>query len=697
MNKILMYITAGIFLMAININVVAQDVEFKSSNFKDSKEEFKAAEDNLKAGEEYFEAALEAIENKTDPTKAFTKALDFFLKANDFNPDYSDLNYKIGKCIYETGDKLETIPYLTQAIKLNQEVNPEAYFILGQALTLEYKFADAIKYINEYKSKLKDKEYIEVKEKVNKQLLEIDNAKEMVYNPAKRIWVDNLENINSEYADYCAAISADEYMMIFNSDRADNGQTSDIYVTYRDKSTWSKPVEIGKPLNSDGNDMCLALSPDGQQMFVLKEENNSEDIYLSRLEGDKWSEPVILAENKISTEANESHASFSYDGIKVYYVTDHPFANKGGDDIFFSGKIETTHYEAWGKAHTIGSEINTIYDEGCIFMHPDGQTLYFSSKGHNSIGGYDIFKSIRLSGRWSDPVNMGYPINTPFDEKYFVISASGKHAYLTSNRKEGGKGDYDIYKVTFLGPEKPPVVDNEDHLLASFANPIQDIVLAGPVEVESKHLTILKGRVLDAFTKEPVKADIEIVDNSKDEVIATFQSNSKTGKFLVSLPAGINYGIAVKASDYLFHSENFNLPETSDYQLVDKDIYLKNVCIGCKIVLRNIFFDTGKFTLRQESTTELNRLVDLIRDIEKVKPGIKIEISGHTDNVGSESMNQKLSENRAKAVVDYLTGKGISAGKLVYKGYGSSEPVADNNTAKGRQENRRTEFKILEN
>ena len=518
----------------------------------------------------------------------------------------------------------------------------------------------------------------------------------MVNSPRKRVWVDNLENINSEYDDFCASITADEYMMLFNSDRKDKGKSSDIYISYRDKNSWSDPVEIGDPLNSDGNDVCLALSPDGQQLFVLKEENNSEDIYLSSLEGEEWAEPEILAEGKISTEANESHASFSFDGIKVYYITDNPFANKGGDDIFFSGRINSTHYEAWGKAHTIGSEINTIYDEGCIFMHPDGQTLYFSSKGHNSMGGFDIFKSTRLSGRWSDPENMGYPINTPFDEKYFVMSANGKHAYLSSNRKEEGKGGFDIYKVTFLGPEKPPVIDNEDHLLASFAKPIQDITVAGTVEVESKHLTILKGRVLDAFSKEPVKADIEIVDNSKDEIIATFKSNSKTGKFLVSLPAGINYGIAVKAPDYLFHSENFNLPETSDYQLIDKDIYLTNVCIGCKIILRNIFFDTGKYTLRPESTTELTRLVDLINDIAKIKPGIKIEISGHTDNTGSESMNLKLSEDRAKAVVNYLTGKGISSQRLVYKGYGSTEPVATNSTSKGRQENRRTEFKILE-
>jgi len=695
MNKRLLYFIPGLLLI-ISSHLNAQNVEFKASNFKDQKDGFKTAVESLKAGNEQFEAALEAIENKTDPGEAFSNALINFEKAQSFNPNNAGLNYKMGKCIFESGDKTEAILYLNKAIKLNAEINPDAYFTLGKALTLEHKFEDARKNIKLYKTKLKEKDYLKKKSEINKQLLEIEAATKMIHFPRKRIWVDNLKKINSEYADYCAAITADEYMMIFNSERKDKGNSSDIYVSYRDKSTWSAPVGLDDPLNTDGEDVCLALSPDGQQIFVLKEENDKENIYLSFLEGDTWSEPEKLAENKINTEFNESHASFSYDGIKVYFVTDNPFANKGGDDIFFSGRIVTSHYEAWGKAHTIGSEINTIYDEGAIFMHPDGQTLYFSSKGHNSMGGYDIFKSTRLSGRWSDPENMGYPINTPYDEKYFVMSANGKHAYVTSNRKKEGMGDFDIYKVTFLGPEKAPVIDNEDHLLASFAKPIQEVSFAGTVKVESKHLTILKGRVLDAFTKDPVKADIEIVNNVRNEVIATFQSNSKTGKFLVSLPAGINYGIAVKAPEYLFHSENFNLPETSDYQLVDIDIYLKNVCIGCKIVLRNIFFATGKYTLRPESTTELTRLVDLINDIAKVKPGIKIEISGHTDNVGSEAMNQKLSENRAKAVVNYLTGKGISSQKLVYKGYGSTDPVSSNSTAKGRQENRRTEFKILE-
>jgi len=361
--------------------------------------------------------------------------------------------------------------------------------------------------------------------------------------------------------------------------------------------------------------------------------------------------------------------------------------------MFFSGRVNTRHKEEWGKAFTAGSELNTKYNEACIFFHPDGKTIYFSSQGHNSIGGYDVYKSVREAGRWSTPKNLGYPVNSVYDEKYISVSASGKHAYVSSNRKKDGKGGYDIYKVTFLGPEKPMLIDTEDQLLASRATAIRESTLEAPVKIDAKNLTVLKGRILDEFTKKPVSANIEIVDNEKNEIISIFHSNSETGKFLLSLPSGINYGIAVMAEDYLFYSENFNLPEMSDYQLVKKDIYLQNVCIGCKIVLRNVFFDTGKFTLRPESTPELERLFKLLSDV----PRIKVEISGHTDNTGSEGLNLKLSENRAKAVVDYLVKKGISSGRVQFKGYGSSEPVADNDSYEGRQLNRRTEFKIVEN
>ena len=201
----------------------------------------------------------------------------------------------------------------------------------------------------------------------------------------------------------------------------------------------------------------------------------------------------------------------------------------------------------------------------------------------------------------------------------------------------------------------------------------------------------MKGKITDALTQKPLDATIEIIDNQMNQVIATFTSNSTTGKYLVSLPAGKNYGIAVKKEGYLFHSENFDIPATSAFQEVTKDVELKGIVVGSKIILKNIFFDFDKATLRPESTNELQRLTKLLTDV----PTLKIEISGHTDSKGANDYNLKLSDNRAKAVVDYLIKAGISADRLTYKGYGEEQPISTNDTEVGRQLNRRTEFKII--
>jgi outer membrane protein OmpA-like peptidoglycan-associated protein len=228
--------------------------------------------------------------------------------------------------------------------------------------------------------------------------------------------------------------------------------------------------------------------------------------------------------------------------------------------------------------------------------------------------------------------------------------------------------------------------------LASRAEPVKETIIEPAVEVSKNRVTILKGYFKDAETLSPLEVSIELMDNQSGEMVAQLNSNSKTGKYLVSLPSGKNYGMAAKAEGYLFHSENFNIPEEAAYKEVNKDILMKKIKVGSIIVLNNIFFDYGKYSLRAESTFELGRVFKIMTD----NPTIKVEISGHTDSHGSDDFNQKLSENRSKSVVDYLIEKGISKDRLSYKGYGKTQPIATNDTEEGRQQNRRTEFKILE-
>jgi outer membrane protein OmpA-like peptidoglycan-associated protein len=344
----------------------------------------------------------------------------------------------------------------------------------------------------------------------------------------------------------------------------------------------------------------------------------------------------------------------------------------------------------WSEPTNLGATINTEYDEEGVFMHPDGKTMYFSSEGHNTMGGFDIFKSVYEDGKWSEPENIGSPINTPDNDVFLTVSASGKHGYYSSTQTNG-MGEDDIYMITFLGPEKPIIASNEDNLLASLTAPVSETVIEKMIKVNTANLTILKGKVLDEKTRDPLGATLKLTDNTKNELLATFESNSSTGEYLISLPSGKNYGIAVEAQGYLFYSENQDIPASSQYQEIINDILLKKIEVGKSIVLRNIFFDTGKSTLRPESYAELGILYQLLAD----NPKMRIEISGHTDNKGGAAYNQKLSESRAKAVVDYLISKGIQANRLEYKGYGFNQPIAPNDTEAGRQQNRRTEFKVI--
>ncbi len=698
-----MKIVISLFFLALLQISVAQNVEFKSSNFKGNKEGLKAAEEQLKKGDEALEKGEAALSQNQESRKFFNEALEQFIKANEFNPNNAELNLKLGKCYLQTWKKRSAMPFLEKALKLDPQVSPEVYLVLAQAYKFDYKFKESKAQLDLYKTKAREKDVEKNKEWMNKLYAECDTAIKFVAKPVKAS-LQNLKDINSPYPDFCASISADESMLLFNSKRPgttggkigeDGLNTSDVFVSHKVKGKWTQPTALGAPINTDAQDVCVGLSPDGQKMLLSRNATGNYDLFFSSLVGDAWTEPEKMQEGKINSPFNETHASISYNGTIVYYVSDNPYGNRGGKDLFFSG-LQNPRSNQWGKGQTVTSDINSKYNENSIFIHPDDNTIYFSSQGFNSIGGYDIFVTHRVAGGWTKPENLGYPINTPYDETFFVMSANGKYGYVTSNREDGGLGEEDIYRVKFLGSPKPAVLDNEDHLLASFALPMPESNLEGAVDIDAKSLTVLKGRILDAFTNQPVSAEIEITDNVKGEVKGVFTSNSSTGKFLVSMPSGINYGLNVKAKDYLFYSENFDLPKISDYQMVEKDILLTGMCIGCKIVLRNIFFDSGKSTLRPESTTELMKLVQLINDISKVKPKVKIEISGHTDNVGSEASNLALSESRAKAVVAYLITQGISASKLIFKGYGSSLPFTKNDTPANKQLNRRTEFKIVE-
>lgn len=688
MNKII-----AIFTLLVGFYTSAQNVDFKSANFKDDKDGLKKATDAIKAGEGFFKTANDAVFATQNPGDNYKKALQQFEIAQKFNPNNALNNFRIGACLSYTTDPGKSIPYIKKAYELDKACDPFMEYYYGYALQLEGKFDEAIKAYSAFESGYKKAD--EFSKFVTLHVNECKNAKAAIAQPI-RAWVDNVSELNSEYDDFAPSISTDGGEIIFTSSRPNGKQANevgdydkDIYTSSSEGLKWAKPVAIKGGVNTATDDISNNISYDGTKMLLHRDDNGQFDIYESELKGANWTDPKKLHFQISSNRANEIYGAYSNDGWSVFFARDNSTRSTGYDIMYSSmqSKIERDF-----KAATMLSEVNTGFNDGPIYLHIDGETMYIASQGRASLGGYDIFVSKKVQGKWTPPKNLGYPINTPYDDFFFASTANGKFAYIASNR-DGGQGGYDIYKVTFWGDDKLPHIETEDYLLASAIMPIKDNQIEAKVDVNKKSFTVFKGKTIDAITKKAVEAQIEIFDNATGSTIETFTTNSATGKFIITLASGKNYGILVKADGYLFHSENFDIPKGAADNLVDKTIELKNIKIGSTIALRNIFFDTGKSTLRSESNTELDRLVKLLKDV----PNLKIELSGHTDNTGSATLNNELSKARAEAVVTYLKAKGIAANRLTSEGYGSSQPVATNNTAAGRQENRRTEFKITGN
>lgn len=701
MKKLLSTIT----IILVSLATFAQaDKPFEKKLFPDQKDAFKEALKHFEEGDALFNAYI----------PDYRKAADEYLIAYKFNPLSADLNYKIGLCYYNF-DKFKMKKYFLDAYKLKPTVAPDVMYFIGIAYHIESDWNNAIDYYNKaalssdnvrldvHAVRLGQQPPV-VRTEAYKKVQECKSGIELQKHKA-RVWIDNLgDKINSEFPDFAPVISADEAVMFYTSRRPEEkmspdgtGYFEDIYQSTRVDGNWTKGVNSGEPLNIKGqHDATIGLSPDGHTLFIYTDKKGNGDIFQSSDEAGSWDKPEQMYKT-INTDFHEPDASLTFDGKRLYF-TSNKDGGFGGHDIYYCDW--DAEKERWGDAVNAGETLNTPYRERSVFIHPDGETMYFSSDGHNTMGGFDVFYSKLVSGVWQKPVNLGPPLNTPDHDIGLVVAGNGRFGYLSSYR-EGGYGEKDIYLITFLGPEKPPVLSNEDNLIASIAKPIKEKIKEPTLVVEGSNMAILTGIIRDEKTKLPLQAQIVLVDNEKNEIIAEFMSDANTGKYLVSLPAGKNYGIAVKKDGYLFHSENFVIPEASGFKQYKKDVDLKKVEVGQKIVLRNIFYDYAKYSLRDESINELERLIELLNN----NPTMRIELSGHTDSRGSTTDNQVLSQNRAKSVVDYLVGHGIDKSRLEFAGYGESQLlISDSEISKlksktekedAHQQNRRTEFKIL--
>ncbi len=565
--------------------------------------------------------------------------------------------------VYEgLGKNNEAIVAYKNSFAIKPAAFPYNYFACAKLELKSCNYNDAIVHFERYLT-FKGLDAKRKKE-VQKYLADCRFSIEAMKHPVPFNPVNMGEGVNSKFPEYYFSFTIDMKNLIFTRQIDDPqsmfGHHEDFFMsTFRDEK-WQPAVQLDPPLNTKDNEGAPSMSADGRIVFFTacqrEDGKGGCDIYLSSYSADnKWSKPVNLG-SPVNTGVWESQPSFSSDGKTLYFSRRVITNGQQNSDIFYS--VFRDDY-TWSAPLPLSDTINTPGNEESVFVHPDNQTLYFSSDGHEGLGGLDIYISRRLEdGRWGVPVNLGYPINTCENENSLVVSADGKKAYFASSRKEG-YGDLDLY-VFDLYKEAQPI-------LTSF----------------------VKAKVIDEVTTLPLSARFEIIDVETGKIVVSNVTDKIKGEFLACLPAGKNYLLNVSKEGYLFYSDNFDCTKATDTQKAfTVTASLKKITPGATVVLNNIFFDIDKFDLKSESYPELQKLISFL----STNPTIKIEIGGHTDNTGDKLKNQKLSENRALSVLNYLVLKGIDKGRLSFRGYGDSQPLADNNTEEGRASNRRTAF-----
>jgi len=611
----------------------------------------------------------------------YSAALKLYLELYKSDSSNCNICYKIGSCYLKSGrENRKTLYFLKKAaFSVSSNYNDDSvkernapvivYRLLGDAYHLNYEFDAAIEMFQKFlKTEANDKE---ISREMTRKIAMCNIGKELVAEPLE-VKITNLgKNINSPYPDYAPKLSADQSTMIFTSKRPGNtgGNTydggqyfEDIYISVKKNNQWQKAENLGWPVNTVGNESAIAMSVDGQEILIYKDDLGDGNIYSSELNGDKWSMPKKL-NSHINSKWWEPAACISADGNTLFFVSDRP-GGYGGSDIYKSSK---TSRGEWGRAVNLGPTINTPYDEHTPFIHPDGATLYFSSKGHKSMGGFDVFYSRTLMSdnrTWLEPTNVGYPINTTGDDAFYILSPDKSVAYYTSS-SENGFGEKDNYMIVF------------------------------PNMNESAPLSLIKGEVLDTNNNAAKNVEITVSDNQTGEVIAVYHTNNKTGKYSFILPGGKSHNITYDAEGHMFCSAS-EYADGNKYKETEEQVKLTPLKVGASTRLNNVFFNYDDSNLRPSSKVELERMFEFMMKY----PKIKVEIIGYADSRGSDAYNKKLSLDRATAVVNYLVKKGIEKQRLVATGLGESKSHQDKSGQTGsnglKPSDRRVEFKIIE-
>ncbi|MFN0189292.1 MAG: OmpA family protein [Bacteroidia bacterium] len=633
----------------------SQNIEFLRENFPAIEAEFNVALNAFNLGRKNI---------LKDPVN-YLQVKEQFEIAYRFNPSNAALCFNLGICLLELGEKDRAINLFIKARILDNEFKNTLNYYLGKGYHLNSQWDSALVYYNRYQLSLGKRE-AEGMEMVEKRKQECFNGI-LLSKDTKDVTILNLgDAINTALDEYTPFVSANEEKLFFTSRRigalkkgreVNSGELfEDIYISTKTDSTWELAVEAGTPINTNSHDAVCGIFPDGHTLIVFKGDVNNGDLFFVRFEKGVWGSLMDFGSN-VNTEDHESSACLSYDEKKLYFVSD-KLGGFGGRDIYVSAFNDST--KSWDVAVNLGPEINSIYDEEGVFLHPDNKTLFFASNGPLSMGGYDILKSELKMDLWSKPVNLGIPINTPDEDVFVSVSGNGKSIYFSSTRPLGFGGK-DIY-----------VAMSDRGLL-------------------SPNLFLLSGEVTEEESGKPINATIDLIDLSTNQTIGVYKNDQKTGKYIIPLPGGKNYGTVTYADGYIFESENIDVSDSAKFKTVVQNKKLKKVENGSSGNLKNIFFEKGSSTLLKSSERELDNIAIFLLQ----NPSISIEINGHTDNLGDQQSNLLLSQRRGEEVSKELVKRKVSLSRLSCKGFGESQPISSNTTEEGRKTNRRIEFRIF--
>ncbi|MBN1952255.1 MAG: PD40 domain-containing protein [Bacteroidales bacterium] len=595
----------------------------------------------------------------------FLHAEEYLKEAINIDSSFQEPYLVLAEVYWDQQRFNEAIAYYKMGLGLDPSFYPRGYLNLGRLQNRMSAYEDAVGSLQTY-MKLAP-ENAEGMSMARKSLKTARFGVQAIKNPVEFEPHPLGPNVNTTMDEYWPSLSADEQMLVitrrvgYYNVAMGSGVQEDFYFSRLDSAGWDKMQSVGSPLNTPDNEGAQTISADGTLMVYTVCNRPGEvigrcDLFFTELVDGKWSNPQNMGE-PINTTLREKQPSLSADGRTLYFASDRR-GTIGKLDIWVCRRNDDG---SWSEPVNLGDSINTPGDEQSPFIHQDNKTLYFSSDTHVGMGGFDLFISrMNQEGRFLDIQNLGYPINTPGDEFGLIVNAKGDVAYYASGRNKNQ--GLDIYQFTLYEEARP------------------------------REVSYLKGKVFDEESLRRLKAEFELYNLETGELVNRSYSNERSGEFLLCIPTNEDYMLNVQKNGYLFYSDNFALKGV--YHLDQpflKDIPLKPIKEGVTIILKNIFYEVDSYALKTESQHELNKVVSFLEK----NPDLHIEISGHTDNTGTMEHNLTLSENRAKAVIEYLTVKGIASDRLSYKGYGFSKPVDTNNTQEGRANNRRTELKIL--